>query len=107
RHDWVWSTHGCPDGISRVAEAPLIERLAKSARRSFSGHAVWAPGGSETDALYERNDNEHRAIIAALRAGTPAGARALARDHVLHSFELLAHVLEQFGSGERLRAERA
>jgi DNA-binding GntR family transcriptional regulator len=106
-HDWVNANHGFHDVIYRVAEAPLIERLAKSARRSFSGHAVWAPGGSETDALYERNDNEHRAIIAALRAGTPPGARALAREHVLHSFELLAHVLEQFGNGDRrLRAER-
>jgi DNA-binding GntR family transcriptional regulator len=94
-HDWVRANHGFHDVIYRVADAPLVERLAKSARRSFSGHAVWAPGGSETDALYERNDREHRAIIAALRAGNPTGARALAREHVLHSYELLMHVLEQ------------
>ena len=81
--------------IYRVASAPLVERLAKSARRSFSGHAVWAPGGSEADALYERNEREHRAIIDALAAGSAAGARALAREHVLHSFELLVHVLER------------
>jgi DNA-binding GntR family transcriptional regulator len=99
-HEWVRANHGFHDVIYRVAEAPLIERLAKSARRSFSGHAVWAPGGSETDALYERNDREHQAIIAALRAGNPVGAGALAREHVLHSFELLAHVLEQFAGGE-------
>ena len=106
-HDWVLANHGFHDVIYRVADAPLIERLAKSARRSFSGHAVWAPGGSETDALYERNDNEHRAIIAALRARNGPGARALAREHVLHSFELLAHVLEQFGNGDRrLRLEQ-
>jgi DNA-binding GntR family transcriptional regulator len=100
-HDWVNANHGFHDVIYRVAEAPLIERLAKSARRSFSGHAVWAPGGSETDALYERNDYEHRAIIAALRAGNASGARALAREHVLHSFELLVHVLEHVSNGER------
>ncbi|MBA3733718.1 MAG: GntR family transcriptional regulator [Actinobacteria bacterium] len=93
--DWVRANHGFHDVIYRVADSPLVERLAKSARRSFSGHAVWAPGGSETDALYERNDREHRAIIAALRAGNPGGARTLARDHVLHSYELLVHVLEQ------------
>jgi DNA-binding GntR family transcriptional regulator len=103
----VVANHGFHDVIYRVAKAPLIERLAKSARRSFSGHAVWAPGGTETDALYERNDNEHRAIIAALRAGNPVAARAMAREHVLHSFDLLAHVLEQFANGDRLRAERA
>ncbi len=109
-HDWVLANHGFHDVIYRVANTPLIERLAKGARRSFSGHAVWAPGGSDTDALYERNEFEHRAIIAALRAGSPAGARALAREHVLHSFELLAHVLEQFANGDsngrRLRVER-
>jgi DNA-binding GntR family transcriptional regulator len=104
-HDWVRANHGFHDVIYRVAEAPLIERLAKSARRSFSGHAVWAPGGSETDALYERNDREHQAIIAALRARNAAGARVLAREHVLHSFELLVHVLDRFASRERERPE--
>ena len=39
-HDWVNANHGFHDVIYRVAETPLIERLAKSARRSFSGHAV-------------------------------------------------------------------
>jgi DNA-binding GntR family transcriptional regulator len=92
--DWVRANHGFHDVIYRVADAPLVERLAKSARRSFSGHAVWGPGGSDVDALYERNDREHRAIIAALRAGNPAGARVLAREHVLHSYELLVHVLD-------------
>ncbi len=106
-HEWVRANHGFHDVIYRVAEAPLIERLAKSARRSFSGHAVWAPGGSETDALYERNDREHQAIIAALRAGNPVGAGALAREHVLHSFELLAHVLEQFARGENGERRRS
>jgi len=109
-HDWVLANHGFHDVIYRVAEAPLIERLAKGARRSFSGHAVWAPGGSETDALYERNDREHQAIIAALRAGNGAGARSLAREHVLHSFDLLVHVLEHLTgpeqNGRRLRVER-
>jgi DNA-binding GntR family transcriptional regulator len=100
-HEWVSANHGFHDVIYRVAAVPLIERLAKSARRSVSGPAVWAPGGSEIDDLYERNDREHRAIIGALRAGSAAGARALAREHVLHSFDLLMHVLEQFGADGR------
>jgi DNA-binding GntR family transcriptional regulator len=97
--EWVRANHGFHDVIYRVADSPLVERLAKSARRSFSGHAVWGPGGSEIDALYERNDREHRAIIAALRAGNAAGARALSREHVLHSYELLIHVLDQRANG--------
>src|SRR5204863_6407842 len=107
---WVRANHGFHDVIYRVAEAPLVERVAKGARRSFSGHAVWGPGGSEIDALYERNDREHRAIIAALRAGTAPGARELARDHVLDSYELLIHVLDQRSNGSAevasLRAPR-
>jgi DNA-binding GntR family transcriptional regulator len=106
-HDWVSANHGFHDVIYRVADMPLIERLAKSARRSFSGHAVWAPGGSEIDELYERNDREHRAIIGALRAGSADGARALAHEHVLHSFDLLMHVLEQFGADGRDGRARA
>ncbi len=97
--EWVRANHGFHDVIYRVAQAPLVEQLAKGARRSFSGHAVWGPGGSEIDALYERNDREHRAIIAALRAGNAPGARALSREHVLHSYELLIHVLEQRSNG--------
>jgi DNA-binding GntR family transcriptional regulator len=93
--EWVRANHGFHDVIYRVAAMPMIERIAKAARRSFSGHAVWGPGGSDVDALYERNDREHQAIIAALRAGNAAGAKALAREHVLHSYELLVHVLDQ------------
>jgi DNA-binding GntR family transcriptional regulator len=104
--EWVRANHGFHDVIYRVADAPLVERVAKGARRSFSGHAVWAPGGSETDALYERNDREHRAIIAALSAANAAGARALAREHVLHSYELLVHVLDLVGNGAGASAGR-
>jgi DNA-binding GntR family transcriptional regulator len=109
-HEWVSANHGFHDVIYRVADMRLVERLAKSARRSFSGHAVWAPGGSEIDELYERNDREHRAIIAALAAHSAAGARELAREHVLHSFDLLVHVLELVaddGNGRRGRVRSA
>jgi len=93
--DWVAANHGFHDVIYRVAAVPMIERLAKGARRTFAGKAVWAPGGSGVDALYARNEREHRAIIEALAAGSAAGARALARQHVLNSFQLLTAVLDQ------------
>lgn len=103
--EWVGANHAFHDVIYRVAGVPLVERLAKGARRTFSGQAVWAPGGSEVDALYERNVREHRSIREALAAGSGAGARALAREHVLHSFELLMTVLEQRTTPPR-RVER-
>jgi DNA-binding GntR family transcriptional regulator len=93
--DWVAANHGFHDVIYRVAESPMVERLAKSARRTFSGHAVWGTGGSGIDELYEANVRQHQAIIEALRAGSAAAARLLAREHVLHSFHLLETVLAQ------------
>ena len=104
--DWVRANHAFHDVIYRVAQSPLVERMAKSARRTFSGPAVWAPGDAEIDDLYEANDRQHRAIIQALSAGSAAGARSLARDHVLASFRLLDAILRQVGTQARPRALR-
>jgi DNA-binding GntR family transcriptional regulator len=95
--DWVRANHAFHDVIYRVADLPLVEQLAKSSRRSFSGPAVWAPGDHSLDGLYAKNAEQHRAIRQALAAGSREGARALARDHVLSSFELLEAILEQVG----------
>jgi DNA-binding GntR family transcriptional regulator len=92
--DWVRANHAFHDVIYAVAKLPLVERLAKGAR--FSGSAVWAPAdASELDDLYDANEREHRAIIAAIRAGSPAGARSLAREHVLASGRLLERIIAQ------------
>jgi DNA-binding GntR family transcriptional regulator len=95
--DWVRANHAFHDVIYRVADLPLVEQLAKSARRTFSGPAVWAPGDHSIDSLYVKNAEQHRAIKQALAAGSPDGARALAREHVLSSFHLLEAILEQVG----------
>jgi DNA-binding GntR family transcriptional regulator len=62
---------------------------------------VWAPGDHSLDGLYERNAEQHRAIKQALTAGSAAGARALAREHVMSSFVLLETILEQVGAQPR------
>ena len=99
--EWVRANHAFHDVIYRVADLPLVEQLAKSARRSFSGPAVWAPGDHSIDGLYVKNAEQHRAIKQALVAGSAAGARALAREHVLSSFVLLETILEQVGAQPR------
>jgi DNA-binding GntR family transcriptional regulator len=99
--EWVRANHAFHDVIYRVADLPLVEQLAKSARRTFSGPAVWAPGDHSLDELYVKNAEQHRAIKQALVAGSGAGARALARDHVLSSFVLLETILEQVGAQPR------
>jgi len=95
--EWVRANHAFHDVIYRVADLPLVEQLAKSARRSFSGPAVWAPGDHSIDDLYAKNAEQHRAIRQALAAGSGEGARALAREHVLSSFHMLEAILEQVG----------
>ena len=99
--DWVRGNHAFHDIIYRVAGLPLVEQMAKSARRTFSGPAVWAPGDHSLDGLYLKNAEQHRAIKQALAAGSAAGARALAREHVLSSFTLLETILEQVGAQPR------
>ena len=95
------ANHAFHDVIYRVADLPLVEQLAKSARRTFSGPALWAPGDHSIDGLYLKNAEQHRAIKQALTAGSASGSRALAREHVLSSFELLETILEQVGAQPR------
>jgi DNA-binding GntR family transcriptional regulator len=106
--DWVRANHAFHDVVYRVADLPLVEQLAKSARRTFSGPAVWAPGDHSIDGLYLKNAEQHRAIKQAIAAGSAKGARELAREHVLSSFELLETILEHAGGswpqGRRTRS---
>src|SRR5262249_59423683 len=77
----VHATPAFHDVIYDAAEAPFVERIAKSARRSFFSHVVWA-AGLDIDHLYERNDLQHRAIREAIAAGSAEGPGLLARGHV-------------------------
>jgi len=95
--DWMRANHGFHDVIYRIADLPHVEQAAKSARRTFSGPAVWAPGDETIDELYLLNERQHAAIADALAARSPDGARALAREHVIASFHLLETILEQVG----------
>jgi DNA-binding GntR family transcriptional regulator len=101
--EWVRANHAFHDVIYRAANAPMVERIAKTARRTFSGQAVWGSGRSHIDELYAKNVRQHRAIAEALAAGSAAGARSLAREHVLSSFGLLEAVLDEVERGGGLR----
>jgi DNA-binding GntR family transcriptional regulator len=90
---WMSANHAFHDVIYEVAALPRVEMLAKSARRSFIGEHVWSARG-ELDELFARNDMQHRAIREALAAGSPEGARTLAREHVLSSGRLMEAALD-------------
>jgi DNA-binding GntR family transcriptional regulator len=96
--NWMRANHAFHDVIYRAADVPYIESVAKASRRTFSGPAVWAPVDEELDRLYARNQAEHAAIRQALVAGSVAGARQLAHEHVMHSFALLLSILEHVGA---------
>ncbi len=96
--DWMGANHAFHDVLYRTADMSYVESVAKAARRTFTGTTVWAPVDEELDELYERNQAEHRAIRQALVAGSVAGARELAQEHVMHSFELLTTVLAHVSS---------
>jgi DNA-binding GntR family transcriptional regulator len=85
------------DVIYRVAAMPLVERLAKGARRTFIGDRVWS-ARAELDELYAKNELQHRAIREAMAAGSASGARLLAREHVLSSGRLIEIVIESLGT---------
>ena len=92
--EWLHANHAFHDVIYAAAEVPLIERMAKAARRTFLVKPVWATG-ADLDELYHKNDRQHRAIREAIAARSPQGARVLAREHVLSSGRLLEAILDK------------
>lgn len=98
--EWMQANYAFHDVIYAAAAMPLIERLAKGARRTFIGDRVWS-ARAELDELYAKNDLQHRAIREAIAAGSAAGARLLAREHVLSSGRLIEAVLESVGGQSR------
>ena len=98
--EWMQANYAFHDVIYGVAALPFVERLAKSARRTFIGDRVWS-ARVELDELYAKNDLQHRAIRDAITSGSAAGARLLAREHVLSSGRLLEIVIESLGGSGR------
>ena len=95
--EWMQANYAFHDVIYAAAELPLVERLAKGARRTFLGSRVWS-AKAELDELYAKNDAQHRAIYEAIAAGSSQAARVLAREHVLSSGRLIETVLDALGS---------
>ena len=98
--EWMQANYAFHDVIYRVAELPLVERIAKGARRTFIGDRAWR-ARAELDELYAKNDLQHRAIREAISAGSARAARTLAREHVLSSNRLIEVVLETLGAAGR------
>src|SRR5580765_3795554 len=70
--EWMGANYAFHDVVYAAADSPYLERLAKSARRTFVGQITWV-ARAELDTLYERNDREHRALREAIAAGSVNG----------------------------------
>jgi DNA-binding GntR family transcriptional regulator len=98
--EWLLANHAFHDVIYAAAQVPLIERMAKAARRTFLVKPVWATG-ADLDELYSKNERQHRAIREAISARSAEGARVLAREHVLSSGRLLEAILDKVAAQTR------
>ena len=98
--EWLLANHAFHDVVYAAADVPLVERMAKAARRTFLMTPVWAMGG-DLDDLYLKNDRQHRAIREAIAARSAEGARVLAREHVLSSGRLLEAILDEVAAQSR------
>jgi len=98
--EWLFANHSFHDVIYAAADVPLIERMAKAARRTFLVKPFWATG-TDLDELFHNNDGQHRAIRQAIAARSPEGARVLAREHVLSSGRLLEAILDKVSAQSR------
>jgi len=97
---WLLANHSFHDVIYAAADVPLIERMARAARRTFLVKPFWATG-ADLDELFHNNDRQHRAIREAMAARSPQGARVLAREHVLSSGRLLEAILDKVAAQTR------
>ena len=86
--------------LSRSANLPLVEQLAKSARRSFSGPAVWARATTQSTASTRRTPSSTaRSASARCRRSVQAPASS-PRPRPL----LVRPLGDDFGAGRRLVA---
>ncbi len=71
--EWVRANYRFHDVIYEAANLPLVERIAKSARRTFLSR--WSPGGPEIDDLYRQNVSQRARARAPLRPAARADPR--------------------------------
>ncbi|MEN3281484.1 MAG: hypothetical protein V7607_2624 [Solirubrobacteraceae bacterium] len=93
---WLAINNRFHDEILHAAGSQLLTRMTRSIRKVVTGQRLWAPG-SELARLHAQSAEEHAAISQALAARSPAGAKALAREHVEHAWTIVELTLSESG----------
>ncbi len=90
--DWVHANDAFHDQLLEAAEVALLVRMAQSVRRVFGAQALWSDRRL-IEEMIDLNLRQHRAIVEAMEARSPAAARALAEDHVRSTGVLLVRAV--------------
>ena len=102
--EWLQANLRFHDVILHASGSELVDRMTRTVRRAFAGRSIWHPA-SEIDRLYGQMVHQHTAIREALVAHSPRGARELSTEHVLNSWTLLEHILDETAQPRRRRRQ--
>ncbi len=103
--EWIAANDEFHDRIIDAAGSPFLSKTATSVRRIFHVQIIGTRMGGISE-LYDENLRQHEALIGALRARSPGGARELMREHVIGSGRLLEATLDRIEERARGRDGR-
>jgi DNA-binding GntR family transcriptional regulator len=92
--EWLQANQSFHDVILEASGSALVARLDRVVRHAFAGRLIWEPG-SEIDHRYTQLARQHTAIREALAAGATRGAAELSAEHVIFSWTLFEHILDE------------
>ena len=102
--EWLRLNDTFHDIVLEAAGMPLLRRMAHSVRRALRTPPLLL--SQDVQRLHAENLRQHRALLEALRAGSPRAARELMTDHILTTGRLIDVILDRT-SGNGLAADQA
>ena len=91
--EWLRVNDTFHDIVLEAAGMPLLRRMAHSVRRALRTPPLLL--SQDVQRLHAENLRQHRALLEALRAGSPRAARELMADHILTTGRLIDVILDR------------
>jgi DNA-binding GntR family transcriptional regulator len=91
--EWLRVNDTFHDIVLEAAGMPLLRRMAHSVRRALRTPPLLL--SQDVQRLHAENLRQHRALLEALRAGSPRAARELMTDHILTTGRLIDVILDR------------
>jgi GntR family transcriptional repressor for pyruvate dehydrogenase complex len=103
--EWLRVNDTFHDIVLEAARMPLLRRMAHSVRRALRTPPLLL--SEDVQRLHAENLRQHRALLEALRAGSPRASRELMTDHILTTGRLIDVILDRTsGNGQASGAAR-